>query len=67
MPSKKISELPDFKGKELMQEAMNIGEEAISNYFSPLTLTIAGLCNVITEMQEEIEELKSKLTEDDGK
>lgn len=57
--SKKISELPDFRGKEILIDAQEQGIEIFSSTdFNGIV--IIGLSNIIYDLQQEINSLKKQ-------
>jgi hypothetical protein len=59
MNIRKVSELPDFEGKELALEIQRIGWEIVEGNFTDAGhVMLLGLVQVVAKLQAEIAELK---------
>lgn len=62
MKTKKISELPDFEGKEYLLEAQRRGVAAAFPYITNSTdITLIGLAQMVAQLQFELEVLRDQM------
>lgn len=65
MKTKKISELPDFEGKDYVLEAQRRGVQAAFPHITdPQGLIIIGLAQMVAQLQFEIEVLRLQIEQE---
>ena len=62
MSNKKVSELPDFPGKDLAFEVQKRGIQAVDGlrFVQAESVMLIGLIQVVAELREEIKRLQEK-------
>lgn len=65
MKTKKISELPDFEGKEYALEAQRRGVQAVFPHITNSTdIMLIGLAQMVAQLQFELEVLRDRIDEE---